>query len=141
MEFDILVDRILGESNIIKLRGKDQNPKVLEYKNIVYSWGKPNPYSENEVLIDNCLLKLQVNFKGIYIEHIRVLTQFKGRGYASKILKRLVDLADEMNIRLSLSATQTDREGLSDESLKNWYKRYGFEDGEYEDGEMIRYPN
>jgi hypothetical protein len=56
MKFDILVDCILNESNGIKLRGKSQNPKVIEYKDMVYSWGKINPMNDREVLIDNCLL-------------------------------------------------------------------------------------
>jgi ribosomal protein S18 acetylase RimI-like enzyme len=141
MKFDVLINRIINESGVIKLRGKSQNPKVIEYKNIVYSWGVTNPISDKEVLIDNCLLKLEVGFNGIYIEHIRTLPEFKNKGYASRLLKKLIDLADKMNIKLSLHAKQTNEEGLSIKSLKDWYKRYGFEYKEYEDGEMIRYPN
>ena len=139
MKFDIIVDRILKESNVSKLRGKSQNPKVIEYKDIVYSWGKINPMKDNEVLIDNCLLILKNAFNDIYIEHIRSLPEFKNKGYASKLLKRLVDLADKMNIRLTLFAEQTE-EGLSEHSLIDWYKRYGFEYQDEKGGLMIRYP-
>jgi GNAT superfamily N-acetyltransferase len=143
MKFDILVDCILKESNIIKLRSKSQNPKVIEYKDIVYSWGKLNPINDREVLIDNCLLILQVSFNGIYIEHIRSLPQFKNKGYASKLLRRLTDLADKMIIRLTLHPQLTDSQGqgLPKDDLINWYKRYGFEyPDEDSDYEMIRYP-
>ena len=69
MKFDVLIDRIINESGVIKLRGKSKNPKDIEYKDIVYSWGKINPYNDREVLIDNnCLLKLQVSFNSVYIE-------------------------------------------------------------------------
>jgi ribosomal protein S18 acetylase RimI-like enzyme len=140
MKFDILVDRILKESNVIKLRGNNPSPKVDEYKNIVYSWGKLNPMNESEVLIDNCLLILKNSFNKIHIEHIRSLPEFRNQGHASKLLKRLVDLADKMNIKMTLFTDQTDQEGLPEHSLIDWYKRYGFE---YEDEEgelMIRYP-
>jgi len=143
MKFDILVDRILTESNIIKLRGKSQNPKVIEYKDIVYSWGTMNPMNNREVLIDNCLLRLQVSFNGIYIEHIRSLPQFKNKGYASKLLGRLTELADKMNVRLTLHPKPTDNQGngLSKDSLIDWYRRYGFEyPNEDSDYEMLRYP-
>ena len=143
MKFDILVDRILTESNIIKLRGKSKNPKDIEYKDIVYSWGKLNPLNDREVLIDDCLLILQIGFNNIYIEHIRSLPEFKNKGYASRLLKRLIDLADKMSVRLTLHPQPTDNrgQGLSMDDLINWYKRYGFnypdEDSDYE---MIRYP-
>lgn len=144
MKFDILIDRIINESGVIKLRGKSKNPKDIEYKDIVYSWGKLNPYNDREVLIDNnCLLRLQVSFNSVYIEHIRSLPEFKNKGYASKLLKRLVDLADKMNVRLTLHPQPTDNQGqgLSMDDLINWYKRYGFEyPDEDSDYEMIRYP-
>ncbi len=139
MKFDILVDRILNESNIIKLRGKNQNPKVIEYKDIVYSWGTLNPLNDKEVLVDNCLLILQIGFNSIYIEHIKSLPEFKNKGYASNLLKRLTDLADKMKIKLTLHPHPTDNQsdGLSQDSLIDWYERYGFE---HSDDEMIYYP-
>ena len=140
MKFDALVDRILNESNVIRLRGNNTSPKVDEYKNIVYSWGTPNPMNDKEVLIDNCLLSLKNSFGRIYIEHIRSLPEFRNQGHASKLLKRLVDLADKMNVKLTLFADQTDNEGLSVHSLIDWYKKYGFEYKEEDDGLMIRYP-
>lgn len=139
MKFDKLVDRILIESNIIKL-GKFDNTKLLEYKKIVYSWGEINPMNEREVLIDNCLLSLKNSFNNIYIEHIRCLPEFRNKGYASKLLKRLTDLADKMHIKLTLFTDQTDQQGLSVQYLIDWYKRHGFEYKDEEDGLMIRYP-
>ena len=88
---------------------------------------KLNPYNDREVLIDNnCLLRLQVSFNSVYIEHIRSLPEFKNKGYASKLLKRLVDLADKMNVRLTLHPQPTDNQGqgLSMDDLINWYKNH-----------------
>jgi len=143
MKFNLLVDRILNESNVIKLGGIGLYKKLSDYKHRVYSWGEINPLNNREVLIDNCLLSLVVSFNVIYIEHVRTLPEFKNKGYASRLLKRLVDLADKMNVRLTLHPQPTDNQGqgLSTDDLIDWYKRYGFEyPDENSDYEMIRYP-
>ena len=65
----------------------------------------------------------------IFIDYIRVPNNKQGKGYASKLLKRLLDYADKrsMLVQLEVPEETYDDTGLTIEELDTWYKRYGFE--------------
>jgi len=63
------------------------------------------------------------------------------KGYASKVMNRIIDSADKHEIMLHLQATPLDNK-ISEEDLLSWYKKYGFEPEEedYSKFELIRFP-
>jgi GNAT superfamily N-acetyltransferase len=66
-----------------------------------------------------------INNKPVYwITRINVPKTFRGRGIASRILKRMIHDADKHNVVLRLGISPSD--GLSFRELKCWYERYGF---------------
>ena len=117
---------------IIKISEDNSNSKLV---GIVNGWGSLSPINDSEIIIDNVGVELNEFGDNVYIKHIRSFT--KNSGNASMVLKRILDLSDDLEVTLMLNAKATD-EGLSDKSLIEWYKRNGFfhEGG----GQMIRYP-
>lgn len=68
-----------------------------------------------------------ISEKTVEIAEIRAKHQGKGSG--TTVMKLICDLADEMDIELTLGvANETDDEDFSDENdLIEWYERFGFE--------------
>jgi len=63
------------------------------------------------------------------------------KGFASKVMNKVVDLADKHQIPLSLEAMPFGQEALSKPELESWYKRSGFkQDSDYDEGFMVREP-
>jgi hypothetical protein len=121
--------------SVIKLTPSD--PNVKTYLSEVSSWGKENPFNYNEYIIDNVKLELSNARDKVRINFIGSISPKKGDG--TKLMNRLIELADKMNIKLSLSPDVVGDEGIKDiRKLIGWYKRFGFKGGL--DG-MIRIPN
>lgn len=68
-------------------------------------------------------------------------TRMRGQGNASRLLKTVTDEADSEGVILYLSV-EPDGTGLSEEQLRAWYHRNGFEnmDPEMSETGMIRHP-
>lgn len=64
----------------------------------------------------------------IYIHLIKVPEESRGLGYASILLKQVIDYADRNQLLIQLEVPWTDYgdTGLSVDELEAWYKRYGF---------------
>ena len=58
------------------------------------------------------------------INRINVPREFRGRGIASTLLKRILADADREGATVGLGISPSD--GLSYKELKAWYERYGF---------------
>ena len=64
----------------------------------------------------------------------------EGQGFASKIMKKITDLADKHKVSLSLEAVPFGQKSVTEENLVAWYKRAGFkEDPEYSEV-LVRNP-
>jgi GNAT superfamily N-acetyltransferase len=50
----------------------------------------------------------------------------RGKGYGSKMLKRICDEADQEGVTL-IASVQPDPGALTEHQLFSWYLRYGFE--------------
>lgn len=115
---------------IIKV--SENNSKLVSTVN---SWGSQNPINHKEIIIDNVGVELSEFGDNTYIRHIRSFD--KGSGNASRVLKRILDLSDDLGVTLMLNAKATD-EGFSTKEIIQWYIRNGFmHEG---NGRMIRHP-
>ena len=65
----------------------------------------------------------------------------EGQGFASKIMKKITDLADKHQVALRLDAVPFGQESVAEEDLAGWYKRAGFtrSDPDYSES-MVREP-
>lgn len=50
----------------------------------------------------------------------------RNKGLASKELDRIINMADDNNLSISLEVDKQDKDGLSNQQLKDWYQRKGF---------------
>lgn len=92
-------------------------------------------YGESYIVFENVLVNLELNKDKITIDDI--ISHHQGMGYASKALREICKLADQLNVVLDLYPHPTKKQGLNKESLKEWYNRYGF----YGENEWRRIPN
>lgn len=80
----------------------------------------------------------------LILNEIEIDSNFRERGYATKFMKQLVKLADQMQIKMSLNPDSY--KGSNKERLKKFYSRFGFylnkgKDKDYSISElMIRQP-
>ena len=80
---------------------------------------------------------------GVELNLIEVLSdECLGKGYASKVMKKLIEAADRHEIVLYLQATPIDNK-IGQEDLLSWYEKYGFEaeEEDYSRFELIRFPS
>ena len=104
-------------------------------------------YSGKETIFnfDNgCQVKLVLLMtdSGIEINLIEVLSdECMRKGYASMVMEKLINAADEHSITLFLQATPINNK-IGQKDLLSWYGKYGFapEDSEYSQYELIRLP-
>lgn len=106
----------------IKLTPSD--PKINEYIKIVHSWGSPSPYSGREFIIDNCILDLRNHWNKAHISFISALEKNKKHG--TNLMLRLIRLADEMSVTLSLNPDPVGKDSMHYKRLIEWYKTFGF---------------
>lgn len=71
-------------------------------------------------------LMLGVKESGALITRIEVNKKFRGKGYASEMMKKVLKDADEEGVTLFLSV-DPDGTGLSKLELRRWYFRLGFQ--------------
>ena len=65
----------------------------------------------------------------------------EGQGFASKIMKKITDLADKHQTVLRLDAVPFGQESVTEEDLVSWYKRAGFTQSDPDYSEtMVREP-
>ena len=104
-------------------------------------------YSGKETIFsfdNNCQVKLVLLMtdSGIEINLIEVLSdECMKKGFASMVMEKLTNAADEHNITLFLQATPINNK-IGQQDLLSWYGKYGFipEDKEYSEYVLIRVP-
>lgn len=116
-----------------------ENVSVDRAINDIISLGSPNPLNDIEIIVDNIVGIEVKKFDGkIYFQHIRSFD--KGKGSASKVLDKVLSIADKHGVSIVLTPVKTDEGGLSNAQLKQWYMRRGFK--KYRSyGLLIREPN
>ena len=113
----------------------EQNP--LDWRTRYFVMGKTD--DDEWCLVQT---ELQVFDEAIHISSIQTTPPgaCEGKGYASKVMQQLTDLADKHNVEMSLDPTPFGKKTLGVGDLKGWYKRAGFKpDAEYF-GEWRRKP-
>ena len=108
------------------------------FKDIGYE-GKETIYEFDE----GCQVKLILvrGESGVEINLIEVLSdECLRKGYASEVMKKVIESADQHKIMLYLQATPVDNK-ISEKDLLSWYEKFGFKPEEdYSRFELIRFP-
>jgi ribosomal protein S18 acetylase RimI-like enzyme len=88
------------------------------------------------------MTELQIFDEAIHISSIQTSPagECEGKGYASKVMQQLIDLADKHGVEMSLDPTPFGQKKLGVRDLKNWYKRVGFKPDAKYFGEWRRKP-
>ncbi|TLX16058.1 GNAT family N-acetyltransferase [Rhizobium sp. MHM7A] len=84
---------------------------------------------------DGLVLKMMVDGDdGIFVTYLQVSPLIRRSGIATKMLSKLVEQADKLNVRMVLNATPMDDNNCpSHKELVDFYERYGFiENWDYE---------
>lgn len=103
--------------------------------------GIRNPINPKEIVIDNSVIIEISNWdKRLWISSLYSID--RGKGNASAIMKKIVDIADKYKVTLALDPVPfgTDTGRLTKSQLINFYKKFGFdfEPGEEDFGDMER---
>lgn len=126
-----------------KYLNEDETSKFTNFfKDIGYEGkrGRGTIYEFDE----GCQVKLILvpTVEGVEISLIEVLSdECLNKGYASKVMNRVIKSADKYGITMYLQATPIDNK-IGEEDLLSWYEKYGFEPEEedYSRFELIRIP-
>lgn len=82
----------------------------------------------------------QPDCKLLYFNRLKVEQKFRGQGLATKMLKRMVELAD--TIKATIICDINPYGDLNYDQLYKLYKKFGFEDYQFEEYKgLVRYPN
>lgn len=77
--------------------------------------------------------------KGFLITRISVPQEHRGKGVATRLLRRVLADADEEGARLYL-AIMPSGGSLTAKQLERWYRRYGFKPDPQHEGVFVREP-
>ena len=81
-------------------------------------------YLDNRTGASAFLTRVQRDGRVWNLARITVYPSYRGRGYGTRMLKRILADADREGVELRLYVCGGN--GLTDEQLTAWYKRYGF---------------
>ena len=81
----------------------------------------------------------EMNPDTFIINRINVPKKFRGRGYGSKLLKEICEVADREKIKLMLEINPYGE--LTRKDLERWYHEYGFKVNSNLPGTYLRLPN
>lgn len=103
--------------------------------------GVRNPLNPKEIIIDDSVvIEVQNWDKRLWFSSLYSIE--KGKGNASRIMKKIIDIADKYKVTIALDPHPfgTGSEKLNRSQLVNFYKKFGFnfEDGEEDFGDMER---
>ena len=73
--------------------------------------------------------------------HTSPAGECEAKGYASKVLSKIVKIADDTGVALSLDPRPFGSKRLGVKDLKAWYRRAGFEPDRSRGGELVRQPS
>lgn len=60
------------------------------------------------------------------LDLIKTEKSVRGKGYASMVMRIIVDLADKWGVNMELDADPLDSEGLTESELIRFYQKFGF---------------
>ena len=122
--------------SVIKLggfSGYDDEP-VWELISSIESYGHKSDFFDG-FLIDGVKLELEASKGKLYVKYIQTPESDRGQGKATKVMKLIIDKANEDYIDVLLYPNST---GDIDESkLRSWYGKLGFVDTGDHSGNMI----
>lgn len=103
--------------------------------------GVRNPINPKEIVIDDSVvIEVQNWDKRLWFSSLYSIE--KGKGNASRIMKKITDIADKYKVTIALDPHpfSSDSGKLNRSQLVNFYKKFGFnfEDGEEDFGDMER---
>jgi hypothetical protein len=139
MQLYAKIDRLLAEGPIIKL-GKG-NPELVRAKNeILAAIGQETDVRDEVITPEGVRVDLSA-FGGRSLRLSSIQSDgSRGIGSASRVLDKLVSLADQHQIPITLLAQPYGDAGLTKRQLISWYSKRGFK--LQDDGEtMIRLPS
>ena len=84
-------------------------------------------------------IEIDLNRGGIYFNSIQTVPPdvCEGQGFASKVMNKVIGLADKHGVGLRLLAASFGQKSVSDEDLISWYKRAGFEQTDPDYSEVL----
>jgi GNAT superfamily N-acetyltransferase len=105
--------------------------------------GVRNPINPKEIVIDNSVFVEVSNWdKRLWFSSLHSMD--RGKGNASRVMQKIVDIADKYNVTIALDALPfgTGKNRMSRSQLVAFYKKFGFafENGEEDFGDMERVP-
>jgi predicted GNAT family N-acyltransferase len=88
-------------------------------------------------VVSSCLVRANPSGKWMKVSRVRTRKQFRGKGYATQVLQKVIEVFGKTELRLSPHPDNTG--GLEYEQLRAFYRRFGFCDV---DGQkrMVRLP-
>jgi GNAT superfamily N-acetyltransferase len=107
----------------------DSQAKSTAYVEKLWAMGYPNPINDRETIIDNeILIEAWPLEDSVYLTGLRAVAHGKGAG--TRVMTRLVQLADEMGVTLTLSPRPLEvprgQKKIPAKKLVEFYKRFGF---------------
>tara|TARA_Y100000310_G_C20647170_1_gene797293 strand:- start:120 stop:590 length:471 start_codon:yes stop_codon:yes gene_type:complete len=140
----LLVEKFIDMSDTEDPK-KELRPKLDAFMAEYYSMSERNPINPRmqywymgKVGDEDCLVLTDVNiFDGaISFNTIQTVPRntCEKKGFASKVMKQIVALADKHQVPMTLDAVPFGQETLSTKELEAWYRRSGFDrEDEYEE--------
>lgn len=81
---------------------------------------------------------VQIRPAAYLITRIEVGPEDRGEGYATNLLRQVIEDAEAEGAALHLGVSPDDSDGLDSIQLTRWYERYGFVSRENCEGYMVR---
>ena len=120
----------INETTRIRLSSPDPETvkKGKKFIDVINSWGRPTILPGETLIGGNVVVKLSFWDGKVWLDNIFSLDAHKGNG--SVILKKITDLADQMEVDIILHNVPFGSEEIriDKKSLKKWYKKHGWED-------------
>lgn len=108
---------------------------ILENNNLstalsdIQNLGIPHPFMPGSIWIDEYSITLDVRIWDgkIWLSNILTNESERGKGYASKVLDSIIEIANKYKVELSLVPKPFgSKKSLTKSNLIAWYKRHGF---------------
>lgn len=131
----------------VEVFGRDKQ-KSKEFVDMIRNDSKfeENPFNPRELYVEvgggeTAVVFEIVPFDGyVHISSIHTPPAFRGKGYASEIMKYLTDKADEYGVAMDLYPEPFGQDKPSKAMLKKFYKKFGFVQKRSGSDSMVRVP-
>ena len=120
-------DQFVNEDYVDKRTDTKSEEIIQKAVDKIRSLGYKNPFNNSTIINDRVTVEVS-NFDG-YLWLNSIMTLERGKGYASEVLQKICDIADEFQVTLVLTPVpfgKDKKEILTTSQLIKWYKKYGF---------------